>query len=53
MKLKDKILDIIYGKKCPKCGHRNHSYLLDDNTYSYGVYLHKCDKCGYEYYALT
>ena len=29
--------------------HGNHLYLLDDNTYSYGVYLYKCNKCGYEY----
>lgn len=49
MKLKEIILNMIHGKKCPKCGHRNHSYLLDDNSHSYGVYLHKCDKCGYEY----
>lgn len=47
--LKNKILDMIYGKKCPKCGSRNHSYLLDDNSYNYGIYIHKCDKCGYEY----
>ena len=32
MKLKEIILSMIYGKKCPKCGHRNHSYLLDDNS---------------------
>lgn len=49
MKLKEKIIDMIYGKKCPICGQRNHSYLLDDNTYSYGIYLHKCGKCGYTY----
>ena len=49
MRLKEKIIDLIYGKKCPRCGHRNHLYLLDDNTYSYGVYLCKCNKCGYEY----
>lgn len=47
--LKEIILDLIYGKKCPICGHRNHSYLLDDNSFSYGVYLHKCDKCEYKY----
>lgn len=47
--LKNKILDMIYGKKCPRCEHRNYSYLLDDNTYSYGIYLHKCSKCGYIY----
>ena len=49
MKLKERIMNIKYGKQCPKCGHRNHSYLLDDNSHSYGVYLHRCDKCGYEY----
>lgn len=49
MKLKEKIIDMIYGKKCPICGQRNHSYLLDDNPYSYGIYLHKCGKCGYTY----
>ena len=35
MKLKEIILSMIYGKKCPKCGHRNHSYLLDDNSHSF------------------
>ena len=49
MKIKEIILDMIYGKKCPRCEQRNHLYLLDDNTYSYGVYLCKCNKCGYEY----
>ena len=49
MKLKERIMNIKYGKQCPKCGHRNHSYLLDDNSHGYGIYLHKCDKCDYEY----
>lgn len=49
MKLKEKIIDMIYGKKCPMCGKRNRSYLLDDNTDSYGLYLRKCNKCGDSY----
>jgi hypothetical protein len=48
-RIKEMVFSLIYGKKCPKCGHRNHSYLLDDNSFSYGLYLHKCDNCKYEY----
>jgi DNA-directed RNA polymerase subunit M/transcription elongation factor TFIIS len=48
MKLKE-ILSIIYGKKCPKCGHRNHLYLLHDNSHSYEVYIYVCNKCGHRY----
>ena len=47
-KFKEFFLSVIYGKKCPRCGTRNHVF-INDPIWDYNTCSRKCIKCGCEY----